>query len=259
MNSRRIYDAQPVDPAAMTGSIEETIPDDGPLISADALHSAISRDFQKIPIWHTVLLSLVHVVFVVLAVVLAAMCLLKLGNADECAKILGGMSGTNVIAFGKACLWVLVQLYTEYSHRHHSNARKRGYLRFYRQTKSLKNLPITVHSAGTVAFLVVQAVGLSSAVATYLLIGILALELILVVPFLIYHLATVWKHNSRRPAPDVCEDEHSQNVPGRTTETGFREGSNLEEVVEKQSDLIEYLMEHNRALSTRLLNLTVQH
>ncbi|KAM9792323.1 transmembrane protein 192 [Neosynchiropus ocellatus] len=249
----------PVHPGAMSQSIEECVPDDGPLISADALHSAIRRDFQKIPVWHTALLSLLHVAFVVLSVTLAAMCLLKLGNADECIKILGGISGTNVIAFGKACLWVLVQLYSEYSHRHHSNARKRGYLRFYRQTRSLKNLPITVHSAGMAAFLVVQAIGLSSAVTAYLLIGILVVELILVVPFLVYNLVTVWEHNSRRPAPDVCEDEHSQNVPGRTTETGFREGSNLEEVVEKQSDLIEYLMEHNRALSTRLLNLTAQH
>lgn len=40
---------------------------------------------------------------------------------------------------------------------------------------------------------------------------------------------------------------------------GHREGSNLEEVVEKQADLIEYLKQHNTLLSKRLLNLTAQH
>lgn len=39
----------------------------------------------------------------------------------------------------------------------------------------------------------------------------------------------------------------------------IREGSNLEEVVEKQADLIEYLKQHNTLLSKRLLNLTAQH
>lgn len=38
-----------------------------------------------------------------------------------------------------------------------------------------------------------------------------------------------------------------------------RGGSSLEEVVEKQADLIEYLKQHNTLLSKRLLNLTAQH
>lgn len=38
-----------------------------------------------------------------------------------------------------------------------------------------------------------------------------------------------------------------------------RGGSNLEEVVEKQADLIEYLKQHNTRLSKRLLSLTAQH
>lgn len=38
-----------------------------------------------------------------------------------------------------------------------------------------------------------------------------------------------------------------------------REGSSLEDVVEKQADLIEYLKQRNTSLSKRLLNLTAQH
>jgi hypothetical protein len=38
-----------------------------------------------------------------------------------------------------------------------------------------------------------------------------------------------------------------------------REGCGLEEVVEKQADLIEYLKQHNTLLSKRLLNQSAQH
>ena len=37
-----------------------------------------------------------------------------------------------------------------------------------------------------------------------------------------------------------------------------RDGSSLEEVVEKQADLIEYLKQHNTLLSKRILALTSQ-
>lgn len=38
----------------------------------------------------------------------------------------------------------------------------------------------------------------------------------------------------------------------------FRENSSLEEIVEKQGDVIEYLQRHNALLSKRLLALTSQ-
>ncbi|XP_052356831.1 transmembrane protein 192-like [Oncorhynchus keta] len=67
----------------------------------------------------------------------------------------------------------------------------------------------------------------------------------------------VVRFNRDRAGPDISQEEPSNSY--NTTETGFREGSSLEEVVEKQADLIDYLKQHNTLLSKRLLNMTVQH
>lgn len=79
------------------------------------------------------------------------MCVLKVGQEEVCASILGNVPGDSVILFGKVCLWVLVMLFTGCAQHHHNRARSRGYLRFYRQMQGLKHLPLTVHSAGTTA------------------------------------------------------------------------------------------------------------
>lgn len=122
-------------------------------------------------------------------------------------------------------------------------------------------LPLTIHSAGNALLLLLLGAGLSQKVHTYLLISILGVELLVTLPCLVYYTVKVMQFNKERAAPDVSQEEHSHtySVTSSPTETGFREGSNLEEVVEKQADLIEYLKQHNTLLSKRLLNLTAQH
>uniref|UniRef100_A0A8C2Z7B5 Transmembrane protein 192 n=1 Tax=Cyclopterus lumpus TaxID=8103 RepID=A0A8C2Z7B5_CYCLU len=254
----------------MSRSTEEDSLVDGPLISADALHSAIRREFQTIPTpCHAILLSLLHVVYVVLSMCVAVLCVLELGQKEVCASILGNVRGDSVIVFGKVCLWVLVLLFTGCVQHHHGQARSRGYLRFYRQTQGLKHLPLTVHSAGTVAvtlkeecvsvFVYVFCAG--NVLLLVILAVVLGFELLVALPCLLYYTVQVMRFNRERAAPDVSQEEHSLNhsVVSLPRETGFREGSSLQEVVEKQADLIEYLKQHNTLLSKRLLNLTAQH
>lgn len=246
----------------MSRSIDDDSLVDGPLISADALHSAIRREFQTLPTpCHAGLLSLLHVVYVVLSMCVALLCVLKFGQEEVCNSILDNVHGVSVIVFGKVCLWVLVLLFTRFAQLHHSRARSRGYLRFYRKMQSVKQLPLSVHSAGNVLLLVVLAAQLKPLVRTCLLLIILGLELLVALPCLIYYTVKVIQFNTERAAPDVSQEEHSHNfsITSLPTETGFREGSSLEEVVEKQADLIEYLKQHNTLLSKRLLNLTAQH
>ncbi|CAK6973983.1 transmembrane protein 192 isoform X2 [Scomber scombrus] len=215
----------------VTRSIDEDSLVDGPLISADALHSAIRREFQTLPTpCHASLLSLLHIVYVVLSVCLGVLCVLKFGQ-EECVQ------------------------------HHHSRARSRGYLRFYRQTQGLKTLPLSVYSTGNVLLLIVLAAPLARKVQVIMLLSVLGLELLVGLPCLIYYTVQVTRFNRERAAPDVSQEEHSHNysITSLPTETGFREGSSLEEVVEKQADLIEYLKQHNTLLSKRLLNLTAQH
>lgn len=96
-----------------------------------------------------VLSSSFQVVFVVLSVCLAVLCVLEFGQQEVCMSILGNVRGDSIIVFGKVCLWVLVLLFTACAQHHHSQARSRGYLRFYRQMQGLKHLPLSVHSTGT--------------------------------------------------------------------------------------------------------------
>ncbi|TMS23012.1 transmembrane protein 192 isoform X1 [Larimichthys crocea] len=246
----------------MSRSLDEDSMVDGPLISPDVLHSAIRREFQTVPTpCHAGLLSLLHVVFVVLSMCVGVMCVLKFGQEEVCTSILHNVPGDSVILFGKVCLWVLVLLFSGCVQHHHNRARSRGYLRFYRQTQGLKHLPLTVYSAGNVLLLVLLAAQLPLKWHTYMLLSILGLELLVALPCLLYYTVKVMQFNRERAAPDVSQEEHSHNfsVTNLSTETGFREGSSLEEVVEKQADLIEYLKQHNTLLSKRLLNLTAQH
>uniref|UniRef100_A0A3Q3VZ18 Transmembrane protein 192 n=1 Tax=Mola mola TaxID=94237 RepID=A0A3Q3VZ18_MOLML len=241
--------------ADLSRSLDEDSMVDGPLISTGALHSVIRTEFQPVPTaCQACLLSVLHVTYVVLSVCVAVLCELKFGQVDVCESILGNVEGDSAILFGKVCLWVLELLFTAYVQQQHSKARSRGYLQFYREMQGLKYLQLNIHSAGNALLVVVLAARLSTTVRTYMVLSILGLELLFSLPCLFYYTVKVIQFNRERAAADVSQGEHSQIL----TETGFREGSSLEEVVEKQADLIEYLKQHNTLLSKRLLNLTAQ-
>ncbi|XP_037546415.1 transmembrane protein 192 [Nematolebias whitei] len=246
----------------MTLSTEEDSLVEGPLISADALHSAIRREFQTIPTTCPAgLLSLLHVLYVIFSTCVALLCVLKFGQEEVCTNILHGVQGDSVIVFGKVFLWVLMLLFSIWMQHHHTRVRSRGYLQFYRRTRRLKQLPLILHSIGNVLLLALLAMKLPQNLHMYLMLSILGLELLVALPFLVYYTVKVMQFNKERAAPDVSQEELSHTGAVRTapTETGFRGPTSLEEVVEKQADLIEYLKQHNTLLSKRLLNLTAQH
>lgn len=235
---------------------------DGPLISADALQSAMRREFQSVPTACPAgLLSLIHVVYVVLSMCVGVLCVLRLGQQEVCLRVLGSVQGDSAIVLGKVFLWVLMLLLTVWMHHHHSRVRSRGYLSFYRQTQRLKQLPLSIHSTGNVLVLLLLALRLSQNIHIIMLLCIVGAELLVATPCLLYYTVKVMQFNSERAAPDVSQEEnsHTYTVTSLPTETGFRGSSSLEEVVEKQADLIEYLKQHNTLLSRRLLELTAQH
>uniref|UniRef100_A0A673KJR8 Transmembrane protein 192 n=1 Tax=Sinocyclocheilus rhinocerous TaxID=307959 RepID=A0A673KJR8_9TELE len=216
---------------------------DGPLISQDVLESVIKREFQKLPThWAVGVLSFLHVSIKTVF--------------TYCCK--------TVVLLGKVSLWVMVFIYDRFVQHHHSAVRRRGYLDFYRLTRGIKNLPLLIHSAGNAAILTVIAPSsmLDASVknlSVYLLLAIICLELLLSVICLLRYTVHVVKFNSKKPHPDVTEEERSHACSsGSHTETGFRDGSSLEDVVEKQADLIDYLKQHNSVLSRRILTLTAQ-
>ncbi|XP_036372859.1 transmembrane protein 192 [Megalops cyprinoides] len=251
----------------ITQSLEEDPLVDGPLISPEALDSAIKKEFQKLPTsWAAFLLSFLQVAFVCLSIVLAVFCSILPSNQTQCSHYLQDLKSGPVIVFAKVALWLLLVVFERFVHRHHSGARNRGYLQFYRSMRNLKSLPVFIHSAGNAAVLIIlSAESLLKGVRHLgigLLLGVLVLELLLAVPCLLIYSVKVRNFNKQRPEPDISQEERSHAYSSHAhvinTETGFRDSSNLEEVVEKQADLIEYLKQHNTLLSKRILSLTSQ-
>ncbi|XP_054488959.1 transmembrane protein 192 isoform X2 [Agelaius tricolor] len=204
----------------ITQSLEDDPLLDAPLISSHTLHSQLRPRFHAIP---AVLLAnfllLIHVAFVVLAFLAAMFCSYPNPNQDKCpGNYTHPLKVQTVIIIAKVVLWVLHACFERYVQHHHSRVRRRGYFSIYRSTRHLKRLPLLIHATVKVS-----------------------------------------NFNRAKPRPDIIEEEKMYAYPSQiTSEVGFRENSSLEEIVEKQGDVIEYLQRHNALLSKRLLALTSQ-
>ncbi|XP_067896144.1 transmembrane protein 192 isoform X2 [Heterodontus francisci] len=202
----------------VTQSVEEDLFIDQPLLYADALVGDVRAHFKGVS---TVWWGILLMFLNVAFVALAfPLGFLCVTPADICRNVLQSFNPTTIIVITKSILWALYALFECYLQAQHSNARNRGYLSLYRSTRHLKRLPLLIHSA-----------------------------------------AKIIKFNRNKPCPDIQEEERRHRYPNVTnvlSETGFRDGSNLENLVEKQADLIDYLKMHNVQLSKRLLTLISQ-
>lgn len=118
-----------------------------------------------------------------------------------------------------------------------------------------------IHSTGSTALLLLLCLQHSfpepSTLYLDLILATLALELLCSLTCLLVYTVKIRKFNKAKPQPDVLEEEKIYAYPiNMTSETGFRTLSSLEEIVEKQGDIILYLKRHNALLSRRLLALT---
>ncbi|NP_001157219.1 transmembrane protein 192 isoform 2 [Mus musculus] len=199
--------------------------DDDPLLDTQPLpHHSLQAQFR--PRFHPLptviianLLLLIHVVFVVLAFLTGVPCLYPNPTEDKCPEnYTSPLKVQTAIILGKLILWILHLLFERYVQYHHRKVRSRGYSQIYRSTRHLKTLALTIHSS-----------------------------------------VKIRRFNRAKPLPDVLEEEKIYAYPSNTaSETGFRTVSSLEEIVEKQEDIIVYLKRHNALLSKRLLELATQ-
>ncbi|XP_051900587.1 transmembrane protein 192 isoform X2 [Pristis pectinata] len=202
-----------------------------------------------------------EVAFVALAFSLGFLCVT---SSDNCSNVLGSFKPVTVIIITKVVLWTLHAVFEYYLQAQHSKVRNRGYLALYRSIRHLKHLPLFIHSTGNVVILLVLAVQLSfelKGLSMYIILGVLTVELFISSVCLFIYTVKITKFNRMKPCPDIQEEERRHRYPNRTnirSETGFRDGSNLENLVEKQADLIDYLKMHNVQLSRRLLALISQ-
>uniref|UniRef100_A0A2K5ERF4 Transmembrane protein 192 n=1 Tax=Aotus nancymaae TaxID=37293 RepID=A0A2K5ERF4_AOTNA len=201
-------------------------------------------------------------VFVILAFLTGVLCSYPNPNEDKCpGNYTNPLKVQTVIILGKVILWILHLLLECYIQHHHSKVRNRGYNLIYRSTRHLKRLALMIHSSGNTVLLLILCMQHSfpepGRLYLDLILALLALELICSLMCLLIYTVKIRKFNKAKPEPDILEEEKIRAYPSNiTSETGFRTISSLEEVVEKQGDIIEYLKRHNALLSKRLLALT---
>ncbi|CAD7681123.1 unnamed protein product [Nyctereutes procyonoides] len=247
----------------LTQSIE-----DDPLLDTHhlphlSLHAHFRPRFHPLPtVIIANLLLLVHVVFVILAFLTGILCSYPNPIEDKCpGNYTNPLKVQTVIILGKVILWILHFLLERYIQYHHNKVRNRGYTMIYLSTRHLKGLALLIHSTGSTALLLVLSVQHSfpapARLYLYLVLAILALELLCSLTCLLIYTVKIRKFNKAKPQPDVLEEEKIYAYPSNiTSETGFRTVSSLEDIVEKQGDVIAHLKRHNALLSKRLLTFT---
>ncbi|XP_027722592.1 transmembrane protein 192 isoform X2 [Vombatus ursinus] len=202
----------------LTQSLEDDPLLEAQLLPQHPLHVHFRPRFHALPtVIIANLLLLIHVVFVVLAFLTGLLCSYPNPNEDKCpGNYISPFKVQTVVILGKVILWVLHVLLERYIQYHHSQVKNRGYIIIYRSTRHLKRLSLMIHST-----------------------------------------VKIRRFNKAKPRPDIIEEENMYAYANNSTsETGFRTSSSLEEVVEKQGDIIEYLKRHNALLSKRLLAVT---
>ncbi|XP_067592666.1 transmembrane protein 192 isoform X4 [Pseudorca crassidens] len=256
-------------PEICQGSLDliQSIEDD-PLLDTQhlphhSLHAHFRPRFQALPtVIIANLLLLIHIVFVILAFLTGVLCSYPNPIEDKCpGNYTNPLKVQTVIILGKVILWILHFLLERYIQYHHSKVRNRGYNKIYRSTRHLKSLALMIHSTGNTALLFLLCLQHSfpepSALYLDLILATLAVELVCSLTCLLVYTVKIRKFNKAKPQPDVLEEEKIYAYPSNiTSETGFRTLSSLEEIVEKQGDIIVYLKRHNALLSQRLLAFT---
>lgn len=247
----------------LTQSIEDDPLLDPQHLPHHSLHAQFRPRFHPLPtVIIANLLLFIHVVFVILAFLTGILCSYPNPNEDKCpGNYTNPLKVQTVIILGKVILWILHFLLERYMQYHHSKVRNRGYHMIYRSTRHLKRLALMIHSTGSTALLLTLCMQHSfpepSRLYLDLILAILALELICSLTCLLIYTVKIRKFNTAKPQPDILEEEKVYAYPiNIASETGFRTISSLEEIVEKQGDIIVYLKRHNALLSKRLLALT---
>ena len=170
-------------------------------------------------------------------------------------------------------LWCLVGVFDRLIQWQHQVIRRRGYLIFYIKLRNIRRVPFGVFSTGnaTLVLLFATRTQLEAAIQytvfkfDYFILILIGVELILTFPVLFYYIAITMRFNCKRPSPDAAISTSSQSVLpfsspppdlGFTTDTDTH---NVEELLDKQADMIRYLQFHNANLGRKIMELQNQN
>lgn len=232
--------------------------DSGAILSSE---ESSHDHFQPIPVaWAIVAQLFLLIIFEVLAFVLPVV---KTGSAA---------STLSILVYCHVILWLLLFGLDRYLERQHRKFRRKGYLEFYHKTTYLRKAAPLIFAIGNTILLVVIMLIQEYCVTTssecpreaklkrYNYVQIIGtIEVVIAAPLLLLYLAKTMKFNRRQASPDVEQDDLTASyMQGQVpcTDIGFRDVDRLDEVLEKQADLIRYLKQHNANLGKKIVKLT---
>ncbi|XP_017792188.1 PREDICTED: transmembrane protein 192 [Habropoda laboriosa] len=171
--------------------------------------------------------------------------------------------------------WLIVMLTDHLVKRKHFKLRIRGYFNFYQVTYRKIRAPLFIVSLWTVCYLLLAVILHHTHKVDYeqychasewftplnYILLLTTLEVVIIVPVYIYYIKAVLMFNRWCPLPDVAQEDwlssFNQNSYSGSNEVGYHSrGINLEELLEKQADLIKYLKISNAKLCKRILLMT---
>jgi len=168
----------------------------------------------------------------------------------------------DLIVYIHSAYWLLKFLFDRFYHFHHMKSRRHGYLEFYRVTRLVRSLPLTIISAGNSILLVlvkilqnycpVECTPDKLTPNNFLQIFV-SLENILLLPIMIYYLKQTISFNMAKKKPDInTELERPIFSPTQLKDIGFKDSNYVTNILENQADMIRYLQERNEKLSRKL-------
>ncbi|XP_012945203.1 transmembrane protein 192-like [Aplysia californica] len=163
-------------------------------------------------------------------------------------------------------MWFILLLLDRFLHQRHDKSRLQGYLEFYRKTRNIRRLPFMINSCAN-AIMVVMIKVLDSHCnpdtgrclflnkTRYIQI-LVSIECAVALVVLFVYFAWTVKFNSKKALPDVHQEELMTSFVNTATDLGYRNGNEIDQVMEKQADMIRYLRQHSENLARRNLSLT---
>jgi len=164
-----------------------------------------------------------------------------------------------------ASLWLLLLLIGWQHAFSHRKSKTRGYLSFHRKSRFVRKAPFYILSVGSMLLLLFSVVweqsDKESDKSRMTCIRILyTIELVLCVPVTIVYLVQVTRFNRRADLPDVYRElmARVQTANSVNQDVALPMDHDLDDVLEKQADIIRFMKQHNESLSRRIRTLTEQ-
>ncbi|KAK3612080.1 hypothetical protein CHS0354_031150 [Potamilus streckersoni] len=231
------------------------------IIDPDAFHSQLDSRPRKIRTPFVIVLHMIIVITTWACVfVLPAVC----KDNGKC-----GIDPFSLLVYISGGTWFL-ELLCDFFYRHqHYIIRLHGYLDFYRKTRNIHQIPLMIGSAVNSLLLVITQVlhdkcdkTCSSLEPVDYLKIILSLRCFLQLVLLFLYMYRTVKFNRSEAFPDIYQDEMMTSFiqsQSNSSDIGFRDESYLDQILERQADVIRYLKQHNAQLGKRILTLTAEN